>query len=191
MYIYRETLGVRIAISLSFSECIICKSYIQNSKGYIGLAYRSPSQNVFEFENFVSNFEKVLSDTTSCNSLLSIILGAFNVRSSVWWVRNKTAIEGTQLEFLTTLHGFHQVISQPAHFLKQTLSCIDLIFTGQPDLVVDSGVCPSLHSNYHHQITYSKLNLNIEYPLPYYCSLWDYNRANIGNIKKSIGFVNW
>ena len=107
MYTYRETLGVRIVISLNFSECIICESYIQNSKGYIGVAYRSPSQNVFEFENFVSNFEKILSDTISCNSLLSIIVGVFNVRSSVWWVRNKTAIEGTQREFLTPLHGFH------------------------------------------------------------------------------------
>ena len=71
------------------------------------------------------------------------------------------------------------------------MSCIDLIFTGQPDLIVDSGVFPSLHLNRHHQITYSKRNLSTEYPIPYYFSVWDYNRANIGNIKKSIGFVNW
>ena len=46
-------------------------------------------------------------------------------------------------------------------------SCIDLIFTDQPNLIADSGVHPSLHSNYHHQITYCKPNFSIEYPPTY------------------------
>ena len=174
---YKETLGVRIVKSLSFNECIICEVSIQNSKGYVGVVYRSPSQNIFEFENFLSKFEKVLSDTTFCNSLFTIILGDFNARSSVWWTRDKTTIEGTQLESLTSVYGFHQLISQPTHLLPQTSSCIDLIFTDQPNLIVDSGVHPSLHSNCHHQITYCKINLNIEYPPPYERLFWDYNRA--------------
>ena len=139
----------------------------------------------------MSKFEKVLSDTTFCNSLFTIILGDFNARSSVWWTRDKTTIEGTQLESLTSVYGFHQLISQPTHLLPQTSSCIDLIFTDQPNLIVDSGVHPSLHSNCHHQITYCKLNLNIEYPPPYERLVWDYNRANIEGNKKSIDSVNW
>ena len=80
---YKETLGVRIVKSFSFNECIICEVSIQNSKGYVGVVYRSPSQDSFEFENFLSNFEKVLSDTTLCNSLFTIILGDFSARSSI------------------------------------------------------------------------------------------------------------
>ena len=137
----------------------------------------------------MSNFKKFLSDTSSCSSLFTIILGDFNARSSVWWTRDKTTIEGTQLESLTTVHGFHQLISQPTHVLPQTSSCIDLIFTDQPNLIVDSGAHPSLHSN-HHQITYCKLNLSIEYPPPYEILVWDYNRANVEGIKKSIESVN-
>ena len=188
---YKETLGVCIVKSLSFNECIICEVSIQNSKGYVGVVYRSPRQNIFEFENFLSKFEKVLSDTTFCNSLFTIILGDFNARSSVWWTRDKTTIEGTQLESLTSVYGFHQLISQPTHLLPQTSSCIDLIFTDQPNLIVDSGVHPSLHSNCHHQITYCKINLNIEYPPPYEGLVWDYNRANVDGIKNSIESVNW
>ena len=71
------------------------------------------------------------------------------------------------------------------------MSCIDLIFTDQPNLIVDSGAHPSLHSNCHHQITYCKLNLNIEYPPPHECLIWDYNRANAEDTKKSIDSVNW
>ena len=126
---YKETLGVCMVKSLSFSECIMSEVSIQNCKGDIGVVNRSPSQDSFEFENFLSNFEKVLSDTPSCNSLFTIILGDFNVRSSVWWTKDKTAMEGTQLESLTTVHGFHQLISQPTHLLPQASSCIDLIFT--------------------------------------------------------------
>ena len=109
------------------------------------MLYRSQSENNFEFDNFLSKFEKVLSDTTSCNSLFTIVLGEFNARSSVSWTRDKTTIEGTGLESLTSVYGFHQLIAQPIHLLPQTSPCIDLIFTEQPNLIVDSGVHPSIH----------------------------------------------
>ena len=48
-------------------------------------------------------------------------------------------MKGTQLESPTTVHGFHQLLSQPTHLLPQTSSCIDLILTDQPNLIVDSG----------------------------------------------------
>ena len=83
MYPLQKTLGVCIVKSLSFNECIICEVSIQNSKGYVGVVSRSLSQDSFEFEKFLSNFEKILSHTTLCNSLITIILGDFNARSSV------------------------------------------------------------------------------------------------------------
>ena len=67
---YKETLVVCIVNSLNFNECIVCEASIQNSKGYIGVIYRSPSQNTIEFENF-SNFEKLLNYITSNNGLFT------------------------------------------------------------------------------------------------------------------------
>ena len=64
-------------------------------------------------------------------------------------------------------HGFHQLISEPTHILQNSLSCIDLMFTDQPSLVVGSGVHPTLNKNCHHQIIHCKLNLKIEYLPPY------------------------
>ena len=72
---YKETLGFHIVKSLSVNVCIICEVSKQNSKAYVGVACRSLSQKSFEFEIFLSNFEKVLSDATLCNSLFTIILG--------------------------------------------------------------------------------------------------------------------
>ena len=45
------------------------------------------------------------------------------------------------------------MISEPMHILPNSLSYIDLIFTDETRLVVDSGVHPTLHENWHHQIT--------------------------------------
>ena len=60
----------------------------------LALFYRSLSQDNFEFENFLSNFEKVLGDSTSRNSLFTILLCNFNARSppAVWWTREKITI---------------------------------------------------------------------------------------------------
>ena len=77
------------------------------------------------------------------------------------------------------------------HLLPVSTSCIDLIFTNQSNLVVDSGTHSSLNPKCHHKITYCKLNLNIKYPLPYQKLVWDYKRANVESIKRPIELVNW
>ena len=53
--------------------------------------------------------------------------------------KDKTTAEGTHLEALTSLHNSHQLISEPTHLLPRSNSCIDLIFTDQPNLVVNCG----------------------------------------------------
>ena len=72
-------------------------------KGYITVLYRSPSQNSLEFDNFILDFEKMLSDINSCNPDFSIILGDFNVRSNNWWQGDTQTSEGSQIDYLTNL----------------------------------------------------------------------------------------
>ena len=74
-------------------------------------------------------------------------------------------LHGTQIDSLTTTHGFKHIISYPTHILPQSSSCIDLIFKDQPNYLIDGGTYPSLHSNYHHQITFCKLNPTVP-PIP-------------------------
>ena len=162
---------------------------MQNSKGYIGVVYRSPSQDGIEFENILFEFDEILSKTASINSFFTIILGDFNARSSSWWKEDKINKEGAHLEALTSLHKFHQLISEPTHLLPHSNSCIDLIFIDQPNF--NCGTHSSLNSKCHHQNTHCKLNLNIEYPPPYERLVWDYKKPHTDNIKSSIESVNW
>ena len=97
----------------------------------------------------------------------------------------------TQIDSLATIYGLQKPISDPTHILPDSSTCIDLIFTDQPNLVADSGVYPSLHTNCHHQITFCSFNLIIEYPTLYLCLVWDYKRASVNSIKVSLDQVNW
>ena len=119
----------------------------------IGIVYRSPTQ---DSTKFVSDFGELLSITASTNSLFTIILGDFNTRSSSWLKEDKTTMEGTYLDALTSLRSFHEVISEPTLVLSHSNSCTDLIFTDQPNVVVNCGT-HSLNSKCHHHITHCKL----------------------------------
>ena len=92
---------------------------------------------------------------------------------------------------MISTHGFHQLISETTHLLRNSLSCIDLIFTDQRSLVVDSAIHPTLQENCHHQIIYCKLNLKIVYPPPYGRLAWDFKGADVNAITTAINQVDW
>ena len=64
---------------------------------------------------------------------------------------------------LTSYHGLEQVSNEPTHILLNSAPCIDHIFADKPNLLVESGVFPSLRIKCRHKIVYSKLNLNVVY----------------------------
>ena len=100
------------------------------------------------------------------NTLIILINTDFNARSKSWWCEDITFHEGPLIESLTMSYGLQQLISDPTHLLPNSSSCIHLIFTDQPNLIVNSGVHPSLHPKCHHQTTYCRCSLTVEYPPP-------------------------
>ena len=95
------------------------------------------------------------------------------------------------MDILTVSFGFNQIINKPTNILSNSSSCIDLIFTSQPNLVIESGVHSSLHANCHHQVTYVNLNLNVIYPPPYEREVWHYKLANSDCIQCAIANFDW
>ena len=133
----------------------------------------------------------MLSSVLSSKAQFNVILGDFNARSSSWWSNDITNPNGILIDSLTTTDGFKQLISDATHILPQSLSCIDLIFTDQPNYVIDSGTNPFLNQNCHHQITFCKLNLKVEYPPPHLRLVWNFKKSNNGAVKRAIELVNW
>ena len=95
--------------------------------------------------------------------------------------------EGTELDDLFTLLGLSQFISEPTNFEPhKNPSCIDLIITNQPNLILDRGTRPSLDPYCHHQIIYGKINFRVLPPPPFERKIWHFNRANAADIKRSM-----
>ena len=188
---YRENLTLQLVDTPYIEQCILCEIHIQNTTGYVAVIYRSTSQSSNEFEEFLVNFNKLLNQVNMLKSSFTVILGDFNARSQSWWSDDIISFEGSHIDSLTTTYGFHQLISDPTHLLPNSSSCIDLIFTDQPNLAVGSDVHPTLDGNCHNQINFSKFNLMIGYPPPYQRLVWDYKKANIDSIQKALKQINW
>ena len=147
--------------------------------------YRSPSQSTSEFESLLSSLKDLLSNALCSKSQFTAVLGDLNARSPAWCSEDITTLHGIQIDSLTTIHGFKQIISDPSHILPQSSSCIDLFFADQPNYVTDCGTHPSLHPNCHHQITFCKLNLKVEYP-PLMSVLFGISKSQIMTLLKKL-----
>ena len=142
--------------------------------GFIIVSYCAPSQTTSQFDDFLSNFEKLFYNVQILQPAFTVILGDFNAQSKSLWSGDSTTMEGIRLDSLVSTYKFHQLISEPTHILRNSLSCVELIFSDERSLVVNSGVHHTLHENCHHQITYFKLNLKFVYPPPYERLVWDF-----------------
>ena len=148
-------------------ECINFEIKIKDKLCNFIILYRSPNQCHYDFESFINNFELNLDSVMTNNPFLTVILGDFNAKYSLWYNNDITTYEGSKTDGVTSQFGLQQIIKEPTHIIGDSSSCIDLIFKTQPNLVIESGVHSSLHSNCHHHITFAKFSLKIHYPPPY------------------------
>ena len=153
--------------------------------------YRSPSQNDEEFEIFKTRWDETITNITSASSDISTFIGDFNARNSSWWANDIDNNHGLEINEIANYNGLHQLINSPTHILPNSLSCIDLCFTNQPNLVYESGVIPSLFPRCHHQIIYAKFNFQVYFPPAYKRTVWQYNKANVNLSRRILADVNW
>ena len=126
------------------------------------------------------------------NPFAMLLTGDFNGHSQLWWPDGDSTPEGAALDNLFSTLNLSQVISEPTNFTPGcNPSCIDLIITDQPNLVLDSGTRPSLHPRCHHQIVYGKLNFRIPPPPPSERTIWHYNRADLDGLQRSLKNFPW
>ena len=148
---HKDFLPIKVNNISCLKECLNFSLSVYGKQCNITLIYCSQSQSSEEFDKFLSNFEFLLDYIATRNPFVSIIIGDFNARSNDWCSSDKTSYECKILESLTSQCGFIHVISDPIHILESSSSCIDLIFTSEPNLVMNSGVHSSLHPNCHMQ----------------------------------------
>ena len=116
-------------------------------KIFFTVLYRSPSikHTSPEFVEFLDNFKNLHAQIQSENPYATFYMGDFNGHSQFWWPKGDTNPEGKEIEELFTSLNPIQVIAEPTNFTPgKNPSCIDLIVTDQPNLILDSGTRVSL-----------------------------------------------
>ena len=71
------------------------------------------------------------------------------------------------------------------------MSCIDLIFCTNQNVISNYGVDVSMFKKCHHNIIHGKIDIRVPLPPVYVREVWDYNKANVENIKKAVSNFNW
>ena len=158
---YKNFLLLRVLDIQYLQECINFELNIGGRICNFISLYRSPSQTQDEFEKFINNLELNLENLCQNDPFLIALIRDLNAKSKNWYSHDKTSHEGNEIENVTAQFGLQQIIKEPTHISNTSSSCIDLILTSQPNLITDSGVDSSLHSNCHHQIVLAKFNLHI------------------------------
>jgi hypothetical protein len=190
---FKQHLPLKLRTDLSnLNECLVCEVKINNQKCFVTCVYRSPSQSFNELNDFCNALEETLSNLNLESPFCSVILGDFNGKCNNWWMGNSSDSCGLELESLSTRTGYSQLISEPTNFEpNKRPSCIDLLFCDQPNLITESGVHSSLYNTCHHQIIFAKIDFRVYLPPPYKREIWEYHKANVDLIKRSIADFDW
>ena len=175
----KSYLPLRIIDTNYLNKCVRFELMVGDKLCNFIALYRSPSQSQDLSESFKENLELNLKSAVQNDPFLVVFLGDFNAKSSNWCKNDITTTEGKAIEDISSQFGLHRMTNERIHILESSFSCIDLIFTSQPNLIIESGVHPFLHPNSHHQIIFAKFNLEIHYPPPYFRDVWHYQDAKL------------
>ena len=154
---YHNSLPLKVIDIQLLNECINFEIRIGGKLCSFLCLYRSPSQTRDIFETFADNFELTLDSIINKNPFLIFLFGDFNGKTTNWYKNDINSYEGLKTDTITSQFGLQQIINEPTYLTSNSSSCIDLIFTSQPNLIMESGVHSFLHPNFHHQMSLLKL----------------------------------
>ena len=112
-----------------------------------------------------------------------MVIGHFNACCTNWWKDNITNSAGQERASLTSSPGYTQIIDKPTHVINNSMSCIDLIFCTNENVILKYVVDASIFDKCNHNIIYDNIDIHVFFPPKYVREIWD--------IKKSIKDFNW
>ena len=114
--------------------------------------YRLLSQKEDDLETFLENLDLNFDHIAEKDPFTMVVLGDFSAKLKYWYTNDSTNFEGSKNDFLTPSFGFHQILKKVIDILNNSCSCIDIIFTTQLYLVIESGVHSSLSGSCHRAV---------------------------------------
>ena len=106
---------------------------------------------------FIRNLQRILTNIRNERPSYIVFAGNFNCRSSQWWTEDIQNPEGEALDEFMETNSLYQLVNEPRNIRNESMSCIDLIITDQPNMFV----CYGVNIN---QIMLGNLNFSLSSP---------------------------
>ena len=116
---------------------------------------------------------------------------SFNAHNTRWWKSDITNSAGLGLDSLTSSAIYIQIIAKSPLAVSSSMSCIDLIFCTNLNVISKHSVDVWTFDKCHHDIIYGKINNGVNFPPIYIHEVWNYRRTNVENSKKATSNFNW
>ena len=97
-------------------------------------------------------------------SFKSVVTGDFNAHLTRWWKSDITNSAGLGLDSLTSSAIYIQIIAKSPLAVSSSMSCIDLIFCTNLNVISKHSVDVWAFDKCHHDIIYGKINNGVNLP---------------------------
>ena len=157
---YKYSLPLKLRNDLAFCESIVVELKFRRKTIFFNGLYRSPLKILLL--NLMISYQISRSCTRKFKRktlMLLFTLGISMVIPNFGGPMGISPLKVRKLKKFSHCRICHRLYLDLTRGKKP--SCIDLIVTDQPDLILDSGARPSLDSKCHHQIIYCKINFKI------------------------------
>jgi len=114
-----------------------------------------------------------------------------NARNVAFWSEDITNTEGRALYSTMNQAGFTQLIHEPTRIVNSRRSCIDLIFSLNPNLIIDAGVRPKISDLCDHSPIYATLKYTTTRPKAYKRWVWDFKRGDYDSLRQCLLYAQW
>lgn len=105
------------------------------------------SQNHEKLEHFCVSFDLLFSNINNKLPICSIFPRKFNNCSSNWWENDITNSVGQELDSITSSAGYSQIVDKPTQIVNNSISCINLIFRTNANVISKHRVYVSILKN--------------------------------------------
>ena len=148
---YHKALHLGSCSSSRSASGILCQVVIVNYRNFVPAIYTFLSKSSFEFENFYLPFEGLFTYLSDSHPFFYNFWRLY-LSIKVLIDNDKYFVEGAKMYAFTYSYGSHQLLRERKCLFVVSHSCIKLIFTNQPIVVIYSGVNPSIYPNCHHKL---------------------------------------
>ena len=171
-------------------ELLAVETKLNNKTIIVLCCYRPPSKRKQDIDNFLSNFEHVLSLLLVLNPECFIILGDFNDRCIAWDDSHHQSELGTKFYNLLKRFNLFQMIDELTHVSERYHSLLDLIITDAPAYIDKSGVGVPIGDPYHCYV-YCQLTIKYNKDKCYQREVWNYDRADFKGLNLALQNAPW